>query len=443
MNILGTIFAPFVAIGVAIGSLFAPPPEPQLGASEAIPVVVAFFETTLQSPISSSATSFTLTSATDKDGNTLASSTYAFVIDEGSANEEIVIADCTGTACTNALRGISVLTGNTEVAALKKSHRRGSSVKITDAPILMLVSRLLRGEDILDMTPQGNGSLVTKQYVDALALGSAAVSSTYTDDGIVELATATEAASSTATGQSGSPLTLHTGISTSSAPTSGSYVVITGTDGNIAEGFIGDFSSSTSLKVGDTPILAIGTYFWSTTTAGTSTWSVPTGITKIKVTVVGAGGDGGLAQDTDSCVGDCAGGGGGGGGTSIKWIDVSSTSTIQFHVATDDTDYSWFMSTTTMLANSGGDGLNGRGGAGGTALYGHLNIPGSGGGVGSWKNYGGTGGDSFLGGGIANTSSGTDNDGTFCGVGGSGEGADNGAPSTGGAGYVGCILIEY
>ena len=236
MNLLTALVAPFIALGTMIGGLFID--EAQLGATEAIPVTIAFFETTLQDAITSSATSFTLTSATDKDGTTLASSTYAFVIDEGSANEEIVIADCTSTACTNALRGVSARTGNTEVAALKKAHRRGASVKITDAPILMLVSRILRGEQGVDFTPDANSDLVTKTYVDSLALGTTTVAATTADDGLVELATGTEAASSTATGNSGSPLALHTGISTSTAPSSGSYVVVTGADGKIDSQFL-------------------------------------------------------------------------------------------------------------------------------------------------------------------------------------------------------------
>lgn len=146
MNLIATILAPFVAIGAMLGALFIDEPANNIGASEAIPTTIAFFETTLASAISSTATSFTLTSATDKDGTTLASSTYAFVIDEGSSNEEIVIADCTATACANAVRGVSALTGTSSVSALKKSHRRGASVKITDAPILMILSRILNGQ---------------------------------------------------------------------------------------------------------------------------------------------------------------------------------------------------------------------------------------------------------------------------------------------------------
>ena len=65
----------------------------KLGASFQTPEVRALFETTLASAISSSATSFTLTSATDIDGTALASSTYAFIIDEGTSVEEFVLAD--------------------------------------------------------------------------------------------------------------------------------------------------------------------------------------------------------------------------------------------------------------------------------------------------------------------------------------------------------------
>lgn len=381
MNILTLLTAPFVALGVALGSLFTPQvvvvPQtvevpkivqvPQLGASEAVPVVVAFFETTLASAITSSATSFTLTSATDKDGTTLASSTYAFVIDEGSSNEEVVIADCTGTACTNAMRGVSALTGNTEVTALKKAHRRGASIKITDAPILMLVSRALRGDDVTNFTPVGNGSLVDKQYVDSLSLGSTTVSATLTDDGILELATGTQAASSTATDQSGSPLALHTGISTSTAPTSGAYVVVTGQDGNIAQDFM-------PTSIADALDLQLFT--------ASSTWTKPTGnYSFVQVELWGAGGSGG-AQSNGSI-----GAGGGGGGGYVKGIFA----------------YASVATTVDVTIGSGGLSVNTTGAvagnAGGTTTFGsYLTVYGGGGGsagVSSAASGGGGGGCFF------------------------------------------------
>lgn len=350
MNYLAGLLAPFVMFGAYIGSVIAP--EPELGASEAIPTTIAFFETTLASAITDSATSFTLTSATDKDGTVLASSTYAFVIDEGSSNEEIVIADCTGTTCTNALRGVSARTGNTEVAALKKTHRRGASVKITDAPILMLVSRILRGEQGVDFTPDTDYDLVTKTYVDSLALGSTTISASLTDDGIVELATGVEAASSTATGGSGSPLVLHTGISTSTAPSSGSYVVVTGADGDISDGFVSS-SSVTQYAIWR----ASTTVFAATTTAhsATSTWTKPTGLKFIVLEMVGGGGGGaGFNNDTPTAGG--SGGGGGSGAYCKKIISASSLATSEQIVA----------------GNGGvaGDSAGGTGGNGGYSKFG-------------------------------------------------------------------------
>lgn len=149
------------------------------------PKTIAFFETTLSSAISSTATSFTLTSANDKKGTALATNEYGFVIDEGTASEEIVRATCTGTACTSALRGVDVVDGVTEVVALQKAHRRGASVKMTDAPLMML--------------------LASKEYVDGVALAGAPDADA-TTKGVVEAATLAEVRARTATGSTGAAL---------------------------------------------------------------------------------------------------------------------------------------------------------------------------------------------------------------------------------------------
>lgn len=115
------------------------------GASSQLAQPVALFETTLASRITTTDTSMTLTSAMTKDGTNLASSTYGFIIDEGTASEEFVMADCTGTTCTNMSRGISVVTGTSTVTALKKEHRRSASVKMTDAPILVQLYSIMAG----------------------------------------------------------------------------------------------------------------------------------------------------------------------------------------------------------------------------------------------------------------------------------------------------------
>lgn len=148
-----------------------------------IPTPVASFTTSLQSSISSSATTMTLTSFETDDGTDLTEGTiYGFTIDEGTANEEYVV----GTATTsnqiiNMSRGVSVITGNTEVTALKKAHRRGASVKITDAPVLLVLARIINGDESLPnlltytstSTPTQATDLVHKQYVLDVVNGGA------------------------------------------------------------------------------------------------------------------------------------------------------------------------------------------------------------------------------------------------------------------------------
>lgn len=218
----------------------------RLGASLEIPTPVALFETTLASSISTSATSMTLTSATDKDGNTLASSTYGFILDEGTASEEMVLADCTSTACTNVIRGISVLTGTSSVSALKKAHRRGASVKITDGPILLVLKRIVNGEGLLPNTLKyktgtqcsNTTDICSKSYIDN-SVNQGAATSTQTNGGIVELATATEAASSTDLGGN-QPLVLQAKNATSSPSgyASSTYVVVSEPDGTLSPFFL-------------------------------------------------------------------------------------------------------------------------------------------------------------------------------------------------------------
>lgn len=217
-----------------------------LGGTNEIPTVVALFETTLASSITKTATSMTLTSATDKDGNALASSTYAFIIDEGTASEEFVIADCTSTACTNMTRGVSVLTGTTTVSALRKSHRRGSSVKITDGPQLLILSRILNGQGTLPniLSYSGNptftassSQLATVSYVDNTAF-SGSPNATESTKGIIELATQLEMASTSPTGTSGASLVLQSKYATSSPDTRGLYIPVAENDGYLKQAWL-------------------------------------------------------------------------------------------------------------------------------------------------------------------------------------------------------------
>lgn len=283
-----------------------------LGATNKVPDVIALFETTLASRITSSAITMTLTSATDKDGNTLASSTYAFIIDEGTSKEEFVIADCTGTACTNMTRGLSVLTGTTTVSALQKAHGRGASVKITDEPILLILNRLAQGIDtypnLLAYVSGTNcsagsdgGTICEKTYIDNVAV-QGSPTSTEAVAGITRLATQVQMALSTDAGVD-DPLAIQGKFATSSpdgTSASGLYVLVSENDGKINQLWLDlteavtttgayTFNAQTNVFTNASPLIGIGTsspyaplsvvgeivasFITATSTTATSTYS--------------------------------------------------------------------------------------------------------------------------------------------------------------------------
>lgn len=227
-------------IAMLLASFAAVAPLPTYAATNDIETPIALFTTSLSNGITSSQNTMTLKSGLTKDGTTLASSTYSFIIDEGNSNEEFVIADCTATACTNMQRGLSVITGTTTVSGLRYPHGRGSSVKITDAPLLLKTTRLLSGIAAFPNPLKYSSSVTTAiqaldsntlasvGYANSLSFGAVPAASE-TAAGFVELATGGEAGSSTPSG-SISRLALPTTIATSSynAQTAGSVIPVTG-----------------------------------------------------------------------------------------------------------------------------------------------------------------------------------------------------------------------
>lgn len=259
-------------------------PDVALGATNAnsLETTIALFETTLANGISKTATTMTLTSATTKDGTVLASSTYAFIIDEGTPLQEFVRADCTGTTCTNMERGISVLSGTTSLVALEQKHNRGASVKITTGPSVIEITNLLNGmqsirsgllfDKIATYTvapsfTQGSNQLVSAAYAETYAnnvISGGAPTSTTVVGGKVRLATQLQMSSSTDLGIT-APLVLQAKYATSTCAVATSSVVVTGNAGKISQGcldltqsftFSGGLLSTASTTVNATTTLA-------------------------------------------------------------------------------------------------------------------------------------------------------------------------------------------
>mgnify|MGYP001589311372 CR=1 FL=1 len=455
------------------------PAQSNLGASLDIPTVKALFETTLAANITSSATTFTLTSALDKEGSTLASSTYPFIIDEGTANEEMVIADCTATACTNATRGISVLSGTTSVTSLKKSHRRGATVKITDGPQLMILTRILNGigtfPNIIRYTshPTFSGlfDIVDKKYVDDTAFsGAGVIDATTLARGVGELATGCEAASSTASGGSG-VLLIPASLATStwySASLSGCKVIVADNLGKIDSNFVStttlfssSFSAGTTTISGSltltggnstSNIASTSIRAFTASTTPTTTWTKPGNIKFVIIEVVGGGGGGGGVGNS----GNYGAGGGGGGGYCKKVIPAAALGSTESVAvggagaagAANSNDggaggTSFFGSHCTAGGGAGGAGASGSNGvSGGTGTSGDINVSGGGGGP-TATAFSGEGGDSMFGrGSVSRARDLAGGAGSSYGGGGSGSFCDASCTAdAGGAGAVGAVFV--
>jgi len=172
-----------------------------------------------------------------------------------------------------------------------------------------------------------------------------------------------------------------------------------------------------------------------------ATFTIPAGITRLKVTVVGGGGNGGVN-------GTSGGGGGGGGGTAIAYLTgLTPGNTLAVTVGgagTASTVASGTQSISTITGGGGTAGVaNGLDVAGGTASGGSLNIVGGyGGRTGSVSGVGtqsGAGGSSLFAQPVANTAANqaTGTAGALYGGGGAG------GVTTGGAGAAGVVVFEY
>jgi len=187
--IIANLFAPIPLINDVVY-----PPTEDIPVGAALPQATGVFETSLAAPISSTATSMTLTANAVRGGGVVAGYT-CFTVDEGSAQAEIICGTVSTTSVTSMTRGISYSDGVTVVTANKFAHRRGANIKITDFPILQILKAQNNGDATFDapisyktgIGPIANSDLTDKEYVLSVVTGG-----TITTDKIIEAGTAGE-----------------------------------------------------------------------------------------------------------------------------------------------------------------------------------------------------------------------------------------------------------
>lgn len=150
-------------------------------AAENVSIIASDFQTQISGAISIGATSFTLQSVTDVDGNDLSDGTYAFTIDRDSASaKEYLVGQLT--AATKTVASVSSISAQGVLTAnAQKAHRIGANVIISDHSILSSLSKIFRGQGTIDPssplaydtapTLSSATELATKGYVDSVVTG--------------------------------------------------------------------------------------------------------------------------------------------------------------------------------------------------------------------------------------------------------------------------------
>jgi hypothetical protein len=230
------------------------------------------------------------------------------------------------------------------------------------------------------------------------------------------------------TNGAGSVTLANTGVT---ALTAGTGISLSGSTGNVTVSTTGGATS----------------YVFNAYTSP-ATWTKPAGLSSIKVTVVGAGGNGGDAPATPGGAVAGTGGGGGGGGSAIYYVAAPSLPGPVSVTAGGGTNSFGVLVSATAGGNGGNltfPSVSGTPGAAGVGSGGTLSFKGSNGFQGS------TGGSSIFGGstavvnpGVANVSG---NGVAGANYGGGGSGAFKNSPpaatsNTGGAGAPGVVIVE-
>ena len=154
--------------------------------------VIANFETSLATKLGNGATSGALTSIVDKNGVSLPTGRYCFIIDRGTGDEEHIVFDLSGTAMSN-INGVTRQGVQTPGVQNTNGHRAGAKCYLTDFVNLKTMADVLNGDDTLDSTkplkydadPNFNDSkqIVSKGYVDTNLAGKASTNGNNTFSG--------------------------------------------------------------------------------------------------------------------------------------------------------------------------------------------------------------------------------------------------------------------
>jgi len=429
----------------------------------------ADYRSSLTTGISSTDTSLTAVSTSTASGENLLQG-YLYGLKLGGREYAIGTLGA-GKTFTSLIRGASNINGTT-TGGLAQSWGRGTSVEVTDAPLLIEILNKIAGRQFFDnalrytgistSTLATNGSnLASVDYVNDVAFGAIPEANESTA-GFSELATGAEAAASTSVGGSGSRLVLPASIATSTynSATAGNVIPVTDAiTGKLDENFIATttlftnanlFGTTTaaatsSLQVGAFSVWDIGKQFKAFTSTGTTTFSVPSGITKVRVITIAGGGNGGGCSSGGSPTVSDASPGGNAGGTSIKNVNVTGTSTIQVYVGAATAWSTFGTNGYYTYATAGGTGADEGDPSStyGIGVNGDINI--QGGGASYGYGGGGKGGDSYMGGGGGGRK--TNGNGSAGGVyGGGGGGAyciSNSQTLTGGAGAQGAVFVSW
>lgn len=419
----------------------------------------------------SSASTIQLTSFTTPDGRPVTMSMFGTIgyaaIDPQTTSkiEDItftgIVQNGNGTASlTGVTRGLDFVFPYASTGSLMKSHSGGATVIITNTAGFYYNEFTMNNNSNLFTWPVASSSPASKGYVDFVAFNGAAVlNASEILKGVVQLATGLQAASSTSSGSTGGRLVLPASIATTTfnSATAANVVPVTGITGKIDANFIPGLATTT--LIGAFPAYQVALQRQIFSTPGTTTFSTPSGITKVNVQLVGAGGAGGGAG---ACGGQGnSGQGGGAGGYADKIVDLTGTTSVQVFVGSGGTGVSnttgntgtWSTFGTNGFyeyATPGQGGVRGSGitntpqGSGGVGVNGDLNISGQDG-IGGFTNTlnttiaenGGVGGSSVFGGG------GITNSGNYGGGGGGAFCVNNAASLTGGSGGPGVVIVSW